>query len=249
MAAADPLDELAALAEALGHRFADPSLLAEALTHPSAIKPGGRKVRARDYDRLEFLGDRVLGLVVADLLHSRFPTADAGELARRFNGLVRQESLARVADTVGLGDFVKLSKSERESGGAAKPAILADACEAVIAALYLDGGLPAAEAFIRGRFEPLLQDLASDAKDPKTALQEWAAARNLEPPVYAVAAQAGPAHEPMFTVTVSLADTAGLQSAEGRGGSKRAAEQAAARALLKTLPADRRRRSKRDSRK
>lgn len=247
--AADPPDELAALAEALGHRFAAPTLLAEALTHPSAIKPGGRKARARDYDRLEFLGDRVLGLVIAELLHTRFPTADAGELARRFNSLVRQESLARIADSIGLGDFVRLSKSERESGGAAKPAILADACEAVIAALYLDGGLPAAESFIRGRFEPLLQDLASDAKDPKTALQEWAAARNLEPPVYAVAEQAGPAHEPMFTVTVSLSGGDAAQSAEGRGGSKRAAEQAAARALLKTLPAARRRRAKRDSRK
>lgn len=247
--AADPPDELAALADALGHRFADPSMLAEALTHPSAIKPGGRKTRTRDYDRLEFLGDRVLGLVIAELLHTRFPTADAGELARRFNSLVRQESLARIADSIGLGDFVKLSKSERESGGAAKPAILADACEAVIAALYLDGGLPAAEAFIRGRFEPLLQDLASDAKDPKTALQEWAAARNLEPPIYAVAEQAGPAHEPMFTVTVSLGGGGdAAQSAEGRGGSKRAAEQAAARALLKTLPVERRKRAKRGSR-
>jgi ribonuclease-3 len=230
---AEPPADLARLAPALGHSFAEPRLLEEALTHPSATTGRSRKARGRDYNRLEFLGDRVLGLLVADLLHRRYPQADAGELARRFNALVRQESLAMVAEAVDLGGYLRLSRSERDTGGAAKPAILADACEAVIAALYLDGGLEAARAFIHSRFEPLLAEVASPAKDAKTALQEWAAARSLPPPTYQVAAQEGPPHEPMFTVTVGIE---GFSPATGRGRSKRTAEQAAARGLLKTLP-------------
>jgi ribonuclease-3 len=182
---------------------------------------------------MEFLGDRVLGLTVAELLHERFPDADAGELARRFNTLVRQESLARVAESVDLGRYLRLSRAERDSGGAAKPAILADACEAVIAALYLDGGLPAAQAFVRSQFEPWLDQIASAAKDPKTDLQEWAAARSMTPPAYSVSVQEGPPHQPNFTVTVFLA---GFEPATGQGGTKRNAEQSAARALLAQLP-------------
>jgi ribonuclease-3 len=169
------------------------------------------------------------------LLFERYPGAKAGELARRFNALVRQESLARIADAIELGRFMRLSRSERKSGGAGKPAILADVCEAVIAALFLDSGLKAAERFVRSRLEPMLDEIASAAKDAKTALQEWAAARGLGPPLYKVKTHEGPPHDPTFTVTVGINDHG---SAEGRGKAKRTAEQAAARSLLRSLTAE-----------
>lgn len=232
---------LEALQKALGHRFTDTTLLEEALVHPSANPRRSRAKSARqknsettpttrDYNRLEFIGDRVLGLIVATLLAERFPHAEAGELALRYNALVKQESLARFAQSLGLGDFIQLSRSERDSGGAGKPAILADACEAVVAALYLDGGLKVAERFVRRYMEPLLGDFSTGAaKDAKTALQEWAAARGMAAPRYEVVSQEGPPHEPHFTVSVRV----GTGEPEiGRGGSKRAAEQEAAGRLL-----------------
>ena len=236
-----PLEDLQ---KALGHRFAEPRLLEEALVHPSANprrsrsksarhKDGEQPTPARDYNRLEFIGDRVLGLVVATLLAERYPQAAAGDLALRYNALVKQESLARFAQTLGLGDFIQLSRSERDSGGAGKPAILADACEAVVAALYLDGGLRVAERFVRRYMEPLLGDFAAGAvKDPKTALQEWAAARGMATPRYEVVNQEGPPHEPHFTVAVRLGNG---DPETGKGGSKRAAEQEAAGHLLARL--------------
>lgn len=230
-ASREPANELAELAQRLGHRFANYDFLEEALTHASAPR-ARRKGKAFDYNRLEFLGDRVLGVIVARLLFERYPAAEAGELARRFNALVRQESLARIADAIELGRFMRLSRNERKSGGAAKPAILADVCEAVIAALFLDGGLKASEKFVRSRFEPLLDEIASAAKDAKTALQEWAAARSLGPPLYKIQTREGPPHEPTFTVTVGIN---GHGEAAGRGKAKRTAEQAAARALLRLL--------------
>jgi ribonuclease-3 len=136
----DPLFEL------LGHRFADPKLLAEALTHSSAHARRGSP--RQSYERLEFLGDRVLGLVVAELLWRRFPEEAEGELTRRHTGLVRRESLVEVARALGLGAFVILSQGEAQAGARDTPSVLADACEAVIAALYLDGGLEAARAFV-----------------------------------------------------------------------------------------------------
>lgn len=233
------------LQEALGHRFADARLLEEALVHPSANprrsraksarrSTGKTDPAARDYNRLEFIGDRVLGLIVATLLAKNFPEAAAGELALRYNALVRQESLARFAQELGLGEHINLSRSERDSGGAGKPAILADALEAVIAALYLDGGLEAAERFVARHMEPRLDDsaFAGAAKDAKTALQEWAAARGLAAPRYEVAGIEGPPHEPRFTVAVGLGDG---KPELGRGGSKRAAEQEAAGRLLQRL--------------
>jgi len=223
---------IAALTTALGHRFADPALLREALTHPSIERP--TRAGARDYDRLEFLGDRVLGLLIADLLFRHFPEADAGELARRFNALVRRESLAQVAEAIRLGQHLVLSKSERASGGAGKPAILADACEAVIAALYLDGGLEVARAFVIRCFTPLLAGPSGADKDAKTALQEIAHVRGLGQPVYAVLSQVGPAHEPEFKVSVSVS---GHDAMIGEGRSKREAEQAAATAMLAALGA------------
>lgn len=209
--------------ERLGHRFAAPGLLEEALTHPSVL---GRK--GRDYDRLEFLGDRVVGILVADLIYQGFPGDDAGALARRFNALVRQESLARIAGEIGLGEHLLLNRSEREGGGAGKPAILADAFEAIVAALYLDGGLEVARAFVGRVMSPLLGELATGAKDAKTALQEWAAVKAMPPPVYVVVATDGPPHAPHFTVEVVVGEHRG----RGAGPTKRGAEQAAARAVL-----------------
>lgn len=248
---ADPQKpDLAALQKALGHRFADTTLLEEALVHPSANprrsrarsarRSGGRSdaaktpdTLARDYNRLEFIGDRVLGLIVATLLAKTYPDAAAGELALRYNALVKQESLARFAQDLGLGEFIQFSRSERDSGGAGKPAILADALEAVIAALYLDGGLAPAEHFVATHMQPqLAQSLSGAAKDAKTALQEWAAARLQQVPRYDVVSIEGPPHEPRFTVSVALGDG---EPELGRGGSKRAAEQEAAGKLLKRL--------------
>ena len=223
-------DGLAVLYQTLGHEFADPALLREALTHPSVDRPARAEVR--NNDRLEFLGDRVLGLLIAEYLHAQFPAADAGELARRYNALVRRESLAQVAEAIDLGQHLTLSKSERASGGAMKPAILADAFEAVLAALYLDGGLEAARRFVVARFTPLVAVAAGADKDAKTALQEFAHARNLGQPDYAVVEQAGPPHEPVFSVSVTVA---GRAPTIGQGRSKREAEQAAARSLLDAL--------------
>jgi ribonuclease-3 len=175
----------------------------------------------------------VLGLVVATLLAKHFPHAAAGELALRYNALVKQESLARFALALGLGEHIQFSRSERDSGGAGKPAILADALEAVIAALYLDGGFAVAERFVTMHIEPMLDSSLADAsKDAKTALQEWAAARGMAVPRYDVVAQEGPPHEPVFTVAASLGDG---EPERGSGGSKRAAEQVAAAKLLDRL--------------
>ncbi len=243
---------LDALQAVLGHRFAEPRLLEEALVHPSANprrsraksarrSSGKPDPAARDYNRLEFIGDRVLGLIVATMLAKAFPEAAAGELALRYNALVRQESLARFAQELGLGEHINLSRSERDSGGAGKPAILADALEAVIAALYLDGGLAAAERFVAAHMESRLDDstFTGAAKDAKTALQEWAAARALAAPIYRVVSIEGPPHEPHFTVAVALGDGLGDGAPEqGRGGSKRAAEQEAAGHLLRRLEQD-----------
>lgn len=237
--------DLDRLQRALGHRFKEPALLEEALVHPSAnprrsrarsARRGGAvkpENAARDYNRLEFVGDRVLGLIAATLLARTFPEAAAGELALRYNALVKQESLARFALELGLGDHIQFSRSERDSGGGNKPAILADALEAVIAALYLDGGLGPAERFVSKHMEPLLESsIAGASKDAKTALQEWAAARAMSVPNYQVVAVEGPPHEPHFTVSVALGD--GIPET-GRGGSKRAAEQEAAGRLLQRL--------------
>ncbi|MBN9529314.1 MAG: ribonuclease III [Alphaproteobacteria bacterium] len=222
--------DLTPLMDRLGHQFGQPALLEEALTHPS-VEARGRAAR-KHYDRLEFLGDRVLGVIVAEAMHGRFAAADAGELARRFNAVVRQETLARIAEGLNLGKYLRLSKSERDTGGAAKPAILADAVEAVIAALFLDGGFEVARRIVLHLVADHLDEAGGAAKDAKTALQEWAAARGIPTPTYRVVTQDGPAHQPRFTVAVTLPDHG---TAEGSGGSKRIAEQAAARILLNQI--------------
>lgn len=209
------------LSSQLGHVFQDESLLARALTHASADT-------ARSNERLEFLGDRVLGLVVADKLHRIYPDDPEGLLALKLNALVRREACAAAAEAAGLADHVVLAASEAASGGRRKGAILAGVCEAVIAALYLDGGYEAARSFIERYWESAFADLGHDMRDAKTALQEWAQARR-DVPVYKLIGREGPDHAPRFVVEVTLKSEG---KATGEGNSKREAEQAAARILL-----------------
>jgi ribonuclease-3 len=219
------------LYERLGYRFQRVELLTEALTHPSFRS--GRAGAGGDYERLEFVGDRVLGLITAEILFEAFSDAAAGELARRLNARVRQEALVEVAKSIELGSYLHLSRSERRTGGETKPAILADACEAVIAALYLDGGLDVARAFIERLWPDVDSENDAARKDAKTALQEWAHKQNKPAPDYVVVKEEGPPHKPVFTVEVRIE---GLEPATGRGKSKRAAQQAAAQLLLGTIP-------------
>jgi len=223
----DGASPVAALSELLGHRFRKPALLRQALTHASAA--GMRKSETASYERLEFLGDRVLGLIVADMLIDAFPREAEGALARRHAVLVSRESLAEVARGLDLGRFLVISRGEAEGGGRENPAMLADVCEAIIGALYRDGGLKAARAFVEPRWRALLHLDRKPPQDPKTALQEWAQGRGLPLPDYREVARAGPAHDPRFTVEVRVV---GHESVEGEGRSKRLAEQAAARAML-----------------
>jgi ribonuclease III len=227
------------LAELIGYDFLRPALLAEALTHPSVPpqpRPGARRARRTrppmNYERLEFLGDRVLGLVIADLLWRRFESEPEGPLTRRHAQLVRRDTLAEVAGTIGLGRHLKLSPAEAAAGAAHNPAILADACEALIAAIYLDGGFEAAFAFIERLWEPLIAGMEAPPRDPKTVLQEWAQARGLGLPTYELTATSGPDHARHFTVAVRVR---GFEEANATGSSKRAAETGAAAALLERL--------------
>jgi ribonuclease-3 len=217
------------LLDLLDHRFVRPELLYQALTHPS-LQPGGGG--RGPYERLEFLGDRVLGLVVAEMLYQQFPEDNEGALARRHAALVRREALARVARAIGLGEALSLSRSEEDTGGRHNLGTLADACEAVLGALYADGGLAPAAALIRRLWTPLMTEMTAPPKDAKTALQEWAQARAKGLPVYRVLAVEGPPHSPDFLVGVEIE---GVEAGSGRGSSKRAAEQAAATALLEQL--------------
>ena len=215
------------LEERVGYRFKDGALLDCALTHISALK--GARNRAGSYQRLEFLGDHVLGLVISDVLFRAFPKADEGELSRRLADLVRKETCAEIAVTIELGAAIKLGSSEANAGGRKRPAILADVCEALIGAVYLDGGYTAAEGLIERLWQVRMQAKAQPLRDSKTVLQEWAQARGLPTPAYREVARTGPDHSPEFRVAVQLPNFA---PAEGSGRSKRAAEQGAAAAML-----------------
>jgi ribonuclease III len=215
------------LEERIGYRFKDPTLLDSALSHISSLK--GSRNRAGSYQRLEFLGDHVLGLVISDMLFRAFPKADEGELSRRLADLVRKETCADMARAIDLGAAIRLGSSEANAGGRKRPAILADVCEALIGAVYLDGGFPAAEGLVGRMWEQRLRSTAQPLRDPKTVLQEWAQARGLPTPAYREVARSGPDHDPEFRVAVHLAKFA---PAEGLGRSKRAAEQAAAAAMM-----------------
>ena len=220
--------DLTTLAEILGHRFNHPDILRRAVTHASAEQRAWNA-----YERLEFLGDRVLALAVAEQLLDRFPHEREGSIAKRHVSLVRRETLAEVAHTIGLGRFLIISRGEDEAGARASDTILSDAMEAVIGALYLDGGLAAAQNFILKHWNPLLEMDLRPPQDPKTTLQEWAQGKRLPLPVYDTVAQTGPAHAPEFTVEVRVE---GLAPHRASGRSKRLAEQAAASAMLETIP-------------
>ena len=211
----------------LGYKFADPDLLNRALTHSSAISPAKRIERS--YQRLEFLGDRVLGLVVADMLYRRYPKANEGELSRTLNTLVRKETCAIIARTLGLGPEMNLGDSEARTGGAEKEAILGDVTESIIGAIYVDGGLGKAYEFVERLFEEFLADGSANKADAKTTLQEWAQAQGLEPPTYTQTERTGPDHAPQFTITISLGDYDTLSAA---GPSKKIAEHKAAEMFL-----------------
>lgn len=224
------------ICRALAYRFRRPDLLEEALTHSSACPARGRgnpSARRRvAYERLEFLGDRVLGLAVADMLFHSFPQENEGALARRHAALVRREALARVAGTLGLDGAMIMSKGEEESGGRHNPTILADACEAVLGAVYADGGLEDAVAIIRRHWEPMMAEAVTPPKDAKTGLQEWAQGRGKPLPVYQTLGTEGPQHDPCFLISVTVD---GFPPVTGRGASKRVAEQAAAAAMLEKV--------------
>ena len=214
---------LAKAACILDHRFARPELLEEALIHSSA------KLGRRSFERLEFLGDRVLGLIVADMLLEGFPQEEEGPLAKRFAALVSRRTLALIAARLDIGALIQLSKGEEDSGGRGNPSLLADALEALLGALYLDAGLAPAEAFVRRHWSALMKAADSPPEDSKTRLQEWAQAAGHALPAYTTTGEEGPAHDPVFEVEVSVA---GHPPVTGRGGSKRVAEQAAAGVLL-----------------
>lgn len=219
--------ELSAFSQRLGHSFAKPEILIRAVTHSSIVSP-----HRDDNQRLEFLGDRVLGLVMAEALLQADPSAPEGLLAPRYNALVRREACADVARQIDLGAVLKLGRSEMKSGGRRKEALLADAMEAVIAAVYQDGGFDAARGAILRLWGDRIHNVADDARDAKTALQEWAQARGEVPPQYVEVARTGPDHQPVFTIEARLASG---PSEQATAGSKRHAEQAAAAALLKKV--------------
>jgi len=209
----------------IGYEFKDKQLLALALSHPSLGKTASNQ-------RLEFLGDAVLGLVIAEMLYQLYPNEQEGELARRLAALVRGETLTAIANEISLGSAMQMSVSEASSGGRSAASNLEDALEALIGALYLDGGLEAAKEFIAPHWHERASTLTSAPKDAKTALQEWAQARSLAVPTYTVLEQTGPAHAPSFTIEVTVEGHAPQKAAAA---SKRAAEQLAAAKLLETL--------------
>ena len=219
--------EMRVFEQRIGHQFARPELLVRALTHPSVSSPN-----RKDNQRLEFLGDRVLGLVMATALLEHDKEASEGQLAPRFNALVRKEACADVARDVGVGEVLKLGRSEMKTGGRRKQALLGDAMEAVIAAVYKDAGFEPVRAMILRLWGERVQNVELDARDPKTSLQEWAQARKLAPPKYVEIGRDGPDHAPEFTIEARLESG---ETATARATSKRMAEQAAAKALLDAL--------------
>lgn len=219
--------ELKAFEHRLGHVFQTPELLCEAVTHASMSSPN-----RDDNQRLEFLGDRVLGLVMAEALLSLDTKASEGQLAPRFNALVRKEACADVAREIDIGAVLRLGRSEMISGGRRKQALLGDAMEAVIAAVYRDGGFDAARALILRLWGTRMTSVKEDARDPKTSLQEWAQARGLVPPTYVLTKRSGPDHAPIFTIAAQLSTG---QTASATAGAKRVAEQDAAAKLLAQL--------------
>ncbi|MGF1606728.1 MAG: ribonuclease III [Rhodothalassiaceae bacterium] len=216
------MDAVDVLAQALGRRLSDPQLAEMALTHPSL---GGR----RHYQRLEFVGDRVFGLAVAGALYEHFPDAPEGQLNRRLSALVRTESLAELAQRLGLAEHIRVETGARNEGAHTKPGVLADVMEAAIGAVYLDQGFDAAREVVLALVQDRLTAAVAAGKDAKSRLQEWALGRALPLPKYQIVERTGPDHAPRFTVEVAIQ---GEAPARAKGAAKQAAEQAAAQALL-----------------
>ena len=221
-----PKPALDVLEARIGHVFADRTLLPLALTHVSKAGPSGR---LGSYQRLEFLGDRVLGLAVAETLYTAFPDAEEGELSRRLAALVRRETCAAVSEAWEFGPHLNLGPGEVQTGGRRNQTILADVCEAILGAVFLDAGYEAVKAIVRRAFRPDAPTGTPRGRDAKSALQEWAMARSLAIPVYEVVERSGPDHAPVFRIAVRVE---GIEPGYGEGASKRVAEQEAARAVL-----------------
>jgi ribonuclease-3 len=222
-----PKAELSALETRLGHVFGDASLATRALTHVSA--PATAQERGQSYQRLEFLGDRVLGVVVAEMLYRAFPQATEGELSMRLAKLVRRETCALIAEEWDVGPHLVMGQGEARAGGRKKTAILSDICESLIGAVFLDGGFEAARDLVQRSWSERMNADLEPERDAKTAVQEWAQARALASPRYVEFERSGPAHAPRFVMQVLLE---GFEPERGEATSKRAAEQAAARAFL-----------------
>lgn len=216
------------LEEHLGYNFRDRRHLEKALSHTSLVASPRLQVE-ETYQRHEFLGDRVLAVNVADMLLHAFPKADEGELARRFNGLVRNETCADVAREIGIGPFIRLGEGEAQAGGRKKDAILGDVCEAIIGAIFLDGGHDPAREIVHRYWKKRMLEWTGPLRDAKTTLQEWVQGRKLPPPTYKLVDRTGPDHAPEFTLQVEVP---GMKTALGKGPSKRIAEQDAARTVL-----------------
>jgi ribonuclease-3 len=218
---------LADLEARLDYKFRDPKLAARALTHLSAA--AGAKGRLDSYQRLEFLGDRVLGLAVAGMLYEAFPQASEGELSMRLAALVRRETCADVAKEWDVGPHIVLGPGEAEAGGRRKAAILSDIAESLIGAVFVEAGFEAARRLVVRSWTSRMNAVVAPERDAKTAMQEWAQARALSAPTYVEIERSGPDHAPRFTIEVSVA---GYEPARGSAPSKRAAEQAAAQAFM-----------------
>jgi ribonuclease-3 len=219
--------DTAPLEERLGHHFNDAQLLACALTHVSAA--GGAAGRSKNYQRLEFLGDRVLGLTIAEMLFSAFPDASEGELSQRLSELVRRDTCAEVALAWDVGPYLTLGGGDLQSGGRKSRPILADVCESIIGAVFLDAGYGAAKVLVERAFGERMMTGRQLVRDPKTVLQEWAQGRGLPTPTYHLVEQTGPDHAPRFHVEARIGT---LEGATGSAATKRAAEQDAAQNLL-----------------
>jgi ribonuclease-3 len=209
------------------YTFIDKNLLNKALTHPSAAASGGVH-----YERLEFLGDAVLDIVISEYLFNHYPDEQEGALAKRRSALVRGDMLCEVSEKLGLGAFLKLGKGEEASGGRENKANLANVFEAIIGAIYLDGGIDPAKEFLLKIFKPLAETMIEPPKDAKTSLQEWAQANKRGLPTYKVVKEDGPAHAPIFTIEAAIN---GADPEQGTGHSKREAEQVAAQKLMDKL--------------
>jgi ribonuclease-3 len=215
------MEKLAAVETAIGYAFRDKGLLNQALTH--------RSLGEGHNQRLEFLGDSVLGLLIAEMLYAMYPAEAEGDLSKRLVSLVNGEQLAGIARGWGIGDALNLSHSEEEQGGRENRSNLEDACEALLGAAYLDGGLDAARGLIARFWQPHAHEMKAPPKDPKTTLQEWAQARGLPLPEYVVMSAEGPSHAPVFIIEVRVD---GLSPARSEAGNKKLAERKAAEAML-----------------